>query len=449
MTAPEARVAVIGAGLAGLAAAFELGRRGLPAVILERSQHAGGRARSAVSEGFVLEPLSPVVSSADAALLGWIAAAGAAGELLPMRPAFPAQARHGKLSEVAPRRLLELARIPGVRPHEALRLLRLPRLLRRYARCLDPEAPETGAPLDDRSLADFARLYFGRGVLDYWMAPFITSAAPGDEEATSRVLFLRRVAAQFGASRGLLRAPLAELVAAVSARLSILFGAELSALEPGRDGGLTLHYTRGGQARQLEVRAAVLATPAPPAARLAAPILTTGERELLAQVRYADAVTLCVGACRPLSFHALEIRVPHAEGSPLETALLEPGQPGGRVPDGYGLAALHGTAAWSERALELPESKAADALLGALDALQPGSRAAVSFTRLFRTAGARPRFDVGHFRALERLARIEAERRREGRRLYLAGDWRADPSWNGAVASGLRAARAAAQDLGA
>jgi hypothetical protein len=56
---------------------------------------------------------------------------------------------------------------------------------------------------------------------------------------------------------------------------------------------------------------------------------------------------------------------------------------------------------------------------------------------------------VGHFRALERLARIEGERRREGRRVYLAGDWRADPSWNGAVASGLRAARTVAADLGA
>ncbi len=87
-------------------------------------------------------------------------------------------------------------------------------------------------------------------------------------------------------------------------------------------------------------------------------------------------------------------------------------------------------------------------LLEELERLHPGARAAVDFARVLRAPLARPRFDVGHYRAIERLMRIETERRAEGRRLVLAGDYRADPSWDGAVRSGRRAARAVITDLG-
>ena len=85
-----------------------------------------------------------------------------------------------------------MARIPGVRLHQALRLLRLPRLMRRYAARVDPDAPEKSADLDDRSLADFGKLYFGTSVLDYWMTPFATGDSLCDASSTSRALFLRR-----------------------------------------------------------------------------------------------------------------------------------------------------------------------------------------------------------------------------------------------------------------
>jgi protoporphyrinogen oxidase len=335
-----------------------------------------------------------------------------------------------------------------VRRREGLRLVRLPRLLRRYGVRLDSERPEQGASLDDRSLADFGRLYFGRSVLDYWLAPFITSVSLGDASETSRVHYLLRHLRHFGARRGLLRAALAELAEAAAERLPTLYGAEVTGLESGRDGRLLLTYTREGRERMLELRAVIVATPASETARVAAPLLTGGEREALEGVRYVPSVTLAAGACRPLSWHPVEIRVPHAEGSVLEVALLEPGMIGGRVPDGYGAALLQATSAWSAQAQQLPDETVEKELLDALEWIQPAARAAVDFARVFRSEDAWPRFDVGHYHALERLARIGGERRREGRRVYLAGDYRMDPSWNGAVASGLRAARELADDFG-
>ena len=67
MTEAEPRVAVVGAGLAGLTAALELRERGIAVTVLERATRPGGRARRAVRDGLPLEVLSPVVSSAAAA----------------------------------------------------------------------------------------------------------------------------------------------------------------------------------------------------------------------------------------------------------------------------------------------------------------------------------------------------------------------------------------------
>jgi oxygen-dependent protoporphyrinogen oxidase len=446
MEASERNAVVVGAGLAGLAAAWELRKCGFRVTVLEREPQPGGRARSELVEGFTLEPLSPVLSTADRELLAWIAEVGAGDELLPLRPLVTAQVRRSRVSDLDVRGLLDFTRIPGVKRRQGLRLVRLPRLMRRYAARVDPDAPEKSAELDDRSLADFGKLYFGSSVLDYWMTPFVTSASLGDEYQTSRVHFLQRHRRVFGARLGLPRAPLRALLDGAAEKLPTLCDAEVVGVEPGRGGGLDVCYSREGRQHVLEACAVVLATPAPDAARLGRGVLTTGERELLERMRYTPSISLAAATCRPLSWHPREIRVPHAEHSPIETALVEPGMSGGRIPDGYGCVTLRATGSWSEQGFQRSEETLEKELLDALERFQPGVRAALNFTRVFRVERALPRFDVGHYRALARLSRVGEGRRAEGRRLYLAGDYRMDPSWNGALASGRRAAREAAAD---
>ncbi len=440
MAEEQPRVAVIGAGLAGLAATHALRAAGVGVAVFEREPRAGGRALSGVHEGMPLEPLSPVVSSADRELFAWCADVGAQDLMLPLRPVLTAVIHGGKTHEVDPRTLRDFARLPGVGVREAFRLVRLPRLLRRYGDQLDPDRPEAGEKLDDRSLADFGRLYFGEGLVDCWMGPFVTSASLGDPEQTSRVHFLRRHRAHFGARRGLLRASLRELAAVAADRAPVLFGARVHRIRSHADGPLVIEYRRDERDRSVEVDAVVLAVRADQARALAAPVLTAGERDVLAGIRYTPAVTLCVRTCRPLSWHAMEVRAPRSEGGIAETLLIEPGMAGGRVSDGYGGATLHANGTFSAQALAAPEDAVQKALLEELERMHPGAGAAVDVSRVLRAPVAKPRFDVGHYRALAKLRRIEQERAAEGRRLAFAGDYRVDPSWNGAVASGLRAA---------
>jgi oxygen-dependent protoporphyrinogen oxidase len=444
---PERRVVGGGAGLAGLAAATNLARSRLAVSVLEREAHPGGRAACVREQGFACEALSPVLSGADRELLAWIADVGAGDAALPLRPVVTGQVYRGRVTQVEPRGLLDVARIPGVRWHEALRLVRLPRLVRRYGSRLDPARPERAAPLDDRSTADFARLYFGASVLERWIRPELSAETLADAHDASRALFLRRLQARAGARPGLPRAPLADVAEGAASRLRIGYRCAVQGVAPAGGECLRVLYTQDGRERSLEAEAVVLATPAAEAARLAPGLLATAESEALRGLRYTPAVALAVALRRPLGAHAELVRFPRSEGSPLETALLEPGAGGGRAPDGRGLAVLRATGAWSAAASELPDETVEKELLGAFEWIRPGLGKAALFSRVLRVREALPRFDVGHYRRIARLDALAAELRADGRRLYTAGDYLVDPSWSGALASGRRVARAVVADL--
>ena len=447
MAATEPKAVVVGAGMAGLGAAWHLARRGVAVAVLEREARPGGRASSVTQEGFTFEPSSSLLSTADRGLLAWIDEVGARDELLPLRLVVTSQVHRDRVSEVDPRGLLDYPRIPGVKPRQALRLLRLSRLMKRYGSRLEAGAPERAADLDDRSLADFGALYFGRSVVDYWMAPFLTADSLGDERETSRVHFLRRFRTHAGARRGLPRGALSDLLELAAGKLGVLYGAEVTGIEAKPRGSVTIAYQRDGKERQVSANAVVISVPAPDAARIAAPVLSSAERESLARIRYTPSLALAVAMRRSWTHHPQLIRVPHAEDSPLETALLEPGMIAGRVPDRHGSMTLRATGGWSEANFGVPDEAVEKELIGAFERFHPGARNAVLFSRVMRLARALPRFGVGHYREIARLARVEAEERLAGRRVYLAGDYRMDPSWSGALASGRRAAGAVEADL--
>jgi predicted NAD/FAD-dependent oxidoreductase len=356
----------------------------------------------------------------------------------------PAQVFRGRAREIDPRGLFGVAAIPGVRRLQAARLLRLPRLLARYAAQLEPDAPELAAPLDDRSLHDFGKLYFGASVALRWMAPL---AGPlGDSPDTSRALFLRRHATHAEARLGLPRAPLAEIADAAAARLAILTGVEAAGVEI-VGAGLRVLARERGRDRSFEADALVLAIPAPAAARVAGAVLSSAEREGLERVRYAPRLALVLGLRRALHPHPRWLSLPLDEGGPLASVVLEPGVAGGRVPAGRGLAHLEARLDYAAVTHGVPDDVLVKELQEAFESVLEGARGATAWSRLYRLPLATPRFDVGRYREIAAFENTVADQRRAGRRVYFAGDYLMDPTWNGALLSGQRAARAVQADL--
>jgi protoporphyrinogen oxidase len=435
-------VIIVGGGLAGVAAAAALRGGGCGVTLLERERRPGGRAAGEEHEGFRLDAAPFLVSAREQRLLALIAEAGLAERLLPLRPVVLAHARAGRLDPAPPAgRRLEVARIGGVRLFEAWRLHRLARLQRRFAGLLDLEAPERAIRLDDRSAADFVRLYFGPSVLARWAEPILGSDQLADAAEASRVAFLLASRARGEAPPGTLRGSPAEIAAALVRPDGDALGVEARTIE--RSGAELALDTSTGMRR---ADAVVLALPASEAARVAAPLLVPAEREGLARLRTVPAIVVHATAESAPTRKATRIRVPRAEGLPLATVSVEPGGRDAPAPAGAALVSLVATPAWSRAHLDADDSVVEKELLGALDRVLPGASGRLRVRRIRRWASALPHFAVGSYRELAKLRALAAEQRTLGRRVYFAGDAWLAPTLEGAVASGRRAARELCED---
>jgi oxygen-dependent protoporphyrinogen oxidase len=436
------RVGVVGAGLAGLRAARALQAGGARVVVVEKLDQPGGKAALEVRDGFSLDRSLQVVSHEDTSLLAWISELGIAGELLPLRAIHQAQLHGGRI----------VAGTPGVRPWHRLHLLRLSRLMRRYASVLDPACPERAAELDYRSVADFGRLYFGRTILERLITPRATADFLGAEDELSRVAFLLqwRQSSWGTAGLGLAAAGLGRIATAAADGLDLRTGLRADQIKEQGGGVVTLECS--GTSKEVadesfELDALVLAVPAREAGRIAAGLVTPAERDFFAGVRTGPLVTLSIASDRPPTGLPQLVRVPHAEHRSIEAILFEPGIPGGRAPDGAGLVTLAATQQFAERYAEETDEWVQRALLAALDPIHPALSRSLRFAKLHRDPLGIPRFEVGAYRELARFRHVQRDRRSLGRRLYFAGDYLAGPRFEDAVASGARAAVDLAADM--
>ena len=431
---------MIGAGLAGLSAAWRLARAGRHVSVLERGDRPGGRLAGERVEGIPLSPAPLLLHGGDTRLSALIAELGARDELLPVRPAVSAfAASAGGLRDVELRGLRDVAKIPGLSRWHALRLLRLPRLLARYGRALELGAAESARSLDDRSLADFSRLYFGERVLDRWLAPLACAGSLGNPEQMSRVQGLQQLRSWDFSRAGVLRGSLDEVFERASRELEVVTQCGVERLEPGPAGSFRAISDDG---RSFAGDAVVVATPAPLAARLTEVFLSAPERHFLGDVRYAPSLGVAAALCRPVAPRPRHVLVSPSHGSPLACAVVEPGYRGGSAPPGRGLALLRASGAFAEAHLDTPSESLEKELLASFDELWPGVARSVDFARVYRRRFGAPRFEVGSYRALARFRRLAAQRRRRGSRLVFAGDYLVAPSPEGAVRSGERAAAA-------
>ncbi|MBV2366047.1 protoporphyrinogen/coproporphyrinogen oxidase [Streptomonospora nanhaiensis] len=422
---PDLDVAVVGAGVAGLATARALARAGHSVRVLEAADAVGGRMRTVRRDGCLVDTGAEMIAARGyPATWALIRELGLTPDEVPRVPDALAVWHDGRarLHAGRPLGLLTGAGLPVPARWDLVRLLARARAVRADAAEHSPDARRTVAELAadhhpalaDRLLAPLVRGFFG------WR-PERASAAP---------LLAHLAATGSTAAWCTYRDGMDTLARRLARGLDVATG------HPVREvaevpGGARVAWDGGG----LTARAVVLAVPAP-AARLLHPGAPPDERGFLDACAYAPMLRVSLTLDRPLAARpdgrGFAVLVPASADPVVNVVTVDHRKHPGRAPAGRGLVSVITTPEATAELLEASDTETADLVVERAEPYLPGLRAAL------RTATPH-RFPHGLPEPTPEALRLRpAFLRRPLRAVEYAGDWLTlRPCSEGAAASAL------------
>jgi oxygen-dependent protoporphyrinogen oxidase len=307
-------IAIVGAGITGLAAAYDLVSRGVPCRVLEAASRAGGLILTEHAGGFTIEAGPDSVVAQKPAAIALCEELGLAPKLVSVSaPRTAYVLKRGRLHPLPSPSILGIPlSLAGIARYDLLPLHARARL------ALEPLVPRGKAA--DESVAKFFRRRFGGATVDLVAEPLLGGIHAGDIESLSLPSLFPRLASAEAEHRSVLRAfarthqptggtfqslssGMGELVFAIERRLpanTIAYDSPVDQIS--RVEGRWRVSSRGSS---VDADAVVLALPAPAAARLLAPI-DPQAAALCAEVPYVSTVSVALAYPRGAVAHPLD-----------------------------------------------------------------------------------------------------------------------------------------------
>ncbi|EFO81228.1 putative protoporphyrinogen oxidase [Oscillochloris trichoides DG-6] len=426
---------VIGAGLAGLAAARRLQAHGLRVIVLEAEPTLGGRARTVLVQGSQIELGAEFLASFYTRTMALIDELGLRADLCHI-PSSSAILRNGRFYSLWANARVVLTPLVGVA--QKLSLAYMLASLLRHGTQLDLHAFQKAYPLDDCSVSAYARAHFSEEVLEYLLQPPLAGIFYWTPERTSRALLMLVLRAGLSQLTGLrlytLREGIGQLPRRMAEGLDVRLESRVEAVEYQPGGG---YLVRVAGAPALRCERLICATTASSVAHLF-PWLEPAALDFFRGVRYSSTALLATGlhGRLPRTFYGLLF--PRRESPFLASATVQAVKSVFATPQGCDTLALHMSGPAMAALHTYDDQTLTRVMLSELRRVapqyDPGARA--TFQRLYRCPEALPEFDVGHFHHLHRLA----EHPPGPPGLGFAGDYLGGPYVEGAILSGEAAA---------
>jgi oxygen-dependent protoporphyrinogen oxidase len=409
-------VAVVGAGVSGLAAAYELRKRKRSVVVLERDERPGGVIVTERVGEFVIDAGPDSLLVQKPAALALCNELGLGDRLFPTKlPRTAFVLRGGELHPLPGASILGFP--TRIKPLFESTLFGLPAKLRMAAEMLIPR----GAATADESIASFVRRRFGPEAVTYIAEPLLAGIHAGDVERLSmRALFPRLIEAEANGgsvirafrrerrplnSDGVFRSfpnGLAELVDGLMRAVpkeSVRCGSNVTRIDVGD--GFTIHVAGTPSIR---ARALILAIPAFAAADLLRPI--DGDlSDACASIRYLSTATVVFAFPRHAIGHNLQgtgFVVPRSEGLSITAGAWISSKWPHRAPEGQALLRAFLGGARDPDVLSKTDDELAGAALGDLSKIL-GIRTMPIMTRVYRWNRSSPQQEVGHGELMRRI----------------------------------------------
>jgi oxygen-dependent protoporphyrinogen oxidase len=410
-------VAIVGGGIAGLATAYELQRRQVSCVVLERAPRPGGVIFSEDVDGFTIDAGPDALLTQKPEGINLCQEIGLGDRLVATKPPRVAFIQRG--ARLHPLPTASVLGIPTrVGPFVRTRLFSWPGKLRMGAELFIPPRRDDA----DESIGAFVARRFGREAATYLAEPLLAGIHAGDVDRLSlRALFPRLAEAerQHGSLLRAFRRPrredpqhsafkslpggLSEMVRGLVQLLprnTLRVETEVTRLSGSRP--FTIE-TKAGET--IEARSIVLSTPA----YVTASLVRERDTELASlcdEISYASTATIALAFAREAVGHPLDgsgYVVPRTERNGILAASWLSSKWPNRAPQGHVLLRTFVGGARDPRGLDRSDKDLVAVSLGAIGPILQ-IRAAPLFTRVYRFERASAQHEVGH---LTRLSAIE------------------------------------------
>ena len=438
-------VVVVGAGIAGLAAAFRLKQAGFKVTVLEASDRVGGRMCTLSRDGFRIDLAVSVLPTTYTRMLALIRDAGLADQIQATSD-LVGILRDGKVHRTRSSSKLDGLRTSLLSWGSKFKLVGAMLDAHRAGEQLSWDDLGRSANLDVESAADYARRRLNPELLEYIVGPACRGLFLSSPEQTSSVDLLFTLRNILGGGFFSSRTGVDFLPLALAAQLHDLrLSCRVREVRAAASGAEIVFSDAAGVESRISAAACVLALPAP--ALLAAyPQLDIARRSVAAHIEYAPAIGVHFGLARcPENEPACLIQVPTSSHADLSGIILDHNKAPGRAPQGKGLVSTYWQRSWGEQRWQNDDAAIAANAEAGLQQVLPELAREIEFVHVQRWNPGIVQTRVGAYRELAAF-RAAPDLHPQ---IQLACDFFSATSSHTSLCAGENAARRVAHTLGA
>lgn len=420
---------IIGAGIAGLTAAYQLKKAGIPTLVLDENNYVGGRMFTVDWEGFRVDGGAKFVTTSDRFLLGMVKELGLEDELVKSEEGLTTTIyRDGQLHTANFLSIPSYLGWSGVSLKARLAMLKLIPHFLGVASLKNPyHLEQAPGPDDDVTFEQFFKSRISEEMFEWWAIPMFETMCSYHGYDVSRKAFLALMVSYLNADSVTFKTGIGALPEAMAKQLTVELRAKVTQIDLQKDdSGVTVRYMKDGATHSASANSVIVAIPG------------THVLELLsdprpAWQRFFPKVNYAPGA---LQYHICETDFqPSVIGTFLPRSLKLPINAMGfeSYKDGRWLMLTDPSASLypSNDPDEVLIERAVQVMVSVFPQLMDTFRA----HKIFHWDGKVPTFRPGYLQALSDFWADPQEGP-----LYFCGDYFAGPSTGGALYSGKSAA---------
>jgi oxygen-dependent protoporphyrinogen oxidase len=252
MASPQ--IIVVGAGIAGLTAAYLLQQAGADVLVLECRPRPGGRMLTVDWEGFRVDPGAKFVTTSDKYLLEMVRQLGLEEQIVRQGEGLTITIyRQGRFHSANFLSIPSYLGWSGVSLSARLAMLKLVPHFLRTGRLKNVYHLEQAPGEEQLTLEDFFYQRISAEMFEYWANPMFETMCSYSGADISDKAFLAMMASYMNADSVTFKDGIGVLPEAIALRLPVQYNTRVTAITPYPDGsGVVLRLLQGEQTRQVE-----------------------------------------------------------------------------------------------------------------------------------------------------------------------------------------------------